>query len=420
MDQKKAPAYRWVIEVLLIFALFSQTLIWLAPAPILQPIIKDLGISLGSAGLIISVIALCISVFSFLGAIIAERLGALRAMLAGLWLLAIGAVLSGYSGSLGTLLACRVIEGIGFGVMIAPPGTLVMQWFAENEKEWPYINTVNALCGYIGLTAVFSMTPTIYFALGGDAAPGSSWRGVLRVYGLGVAVIALAWTLLGRSRQIAVPHTSAAVDAGGTSVLREVIAMRDVVLIAVGLFGGMWVFQLYTAFLPQYFQTYRGLSLTEASALTAVLPLTGMFAAFGGGIGTAMLGLRKPFTWPVAFTTLVGCIGAIVVPSAGGIRLSLVLVGIGSAGSLAALITLLMELPGMTPAKVGTGLALIWAVGYAGAFISPFLGGALAGSIGLRMVMLSFLVLQVLPIVCMYMIPETGPGRARIAIATAA
>jgi MFS family permease len=142
-----------------------------------------------------------------------------------------------------------------------------------------------------------------------------------------------------------------------------------------------------------------------------MLPLTGIFAALGGGLGTGILGLRKPFTWPVAICTLFGCFGAITFPDPMLIRLSLVLVGIGAAGSLAAITTLVMELPGMTPEKMGTGLAFVWSVGYAGAFIAPFLGGALAASIGLKSVMMFFLVFQFLPIVLMYFLPETGPGR---------
>jgi MFS family permease len=98
----------------------------------------------------------------------------------------------------------------------------------------------------------------------------------------------------------------------------------------------------------------------------------------------------------------------------------LVLVGIGSAGSLAAITTLLMELPGMTPAKMGTGLAFMWSVGYVGAFVAPFLGGALAAHYGLKTVMLGFLAFQFLPIVMMYLLPETGPGRTRYEIAPAA
>ena len=115
---------------------------------------------------------------------------------------------------------------------------------------------------------------------------------------------------------------------------------------------------------------------------------------------------------------LIGCAGVMMFPNPTWIRLSLVLVGIGSAGSLAAITTLLMELPGMNPTRVGAALGFVWAIGYFGAFISPFLGGALAAHIGLRTVMLGFLVFQFLPIVTMYFLPETGPGRTRYEIET--
>jgi len=408
MDRSTLSPYRWVIEVLIFLALLSQTLTWLAPAPLLDPIMRSLHISLGNAGLIISVIALCISIFSLLGALISEKLGALRAFLCGIWLMAIAQILSGYCTTFAPLLACRVLEGVGFGVMIAPPGTLTMQWFGEGE--WPYINMINALCAYIGLTAVFSITAPLYLALG------SSWQRVVMWYGIGVAVIALAWTIFGRERHVIAAVEPVPGEGESRSNLGEVIRMRDVRLIAIGLFGGMWVFQLYTAFLPQYFHVIRGMGLSEASAMTAVLPLTGIFASVGGGLGTGMTGLRKPFLWPVAILTLLGCAGAILLKEPMMIRLSLVLVGIGAAGSLAAIVTMLMELPGMTPARMGTGLAFVWSVGYAGAFVAPFLGGALAAAIGLREVMLAFLVFQFLPIGAMYLLPETGPGRTRYEI----
>ncbi len=407
----KLSPYRWIIEILLLLLLIAQSLAWLAPAPILQEIRNGLGISLSSAGLIISIIALCIGIFSLLGAVVAERIGALRALVIGIWLMAIGQVASGYVPNFAALLACRVLEGIGYGLVIAPPGTLTMQWFGEGE--WPYINMINFAFGYVGLTAVFRATPALFAAVG-------SWRMVLLWYGVGSAGVALLWTLFGREHrgETAAPAPGVAeAPAERGSALMEVAKMRNVLLIAAGLFGGMWVFQIYTAFLPEFFRTYRGMTLTEASLMTQVLPLTGLFAALAGGIGTGMSGLRKPFTWPIAFTTLVGCAGAIMFPDPIWIRLSLVLVGIGASASLAAITTLLMELPGMNPMRVGAAIGFVWAIGYFGAFISPFLGGALAAHFGLRAVMLGFLVFQFLPIVTMYFLPETGPGRTRYEIA---
>ncbi|MGH8679057.1 MAG: MFS transporter, partial [Burkholderiales bacterium] len=244
-QQQSLSPYRWVIEVLLVSALLSQTVAWNAPAPILEPMTKSLNISLAQGGLVISIINLCIAVFSLLGALVAERLGVLRAMLLGIWLMSAGGILSGYTDSFTALLACRVLQGIGFGVMIAPPGTLLMQWFGSHE--WPYINTFNFLCTYIGLFAVFSMTVPIYVSLG------SSWQSVMFWYGIGCGAIALGWTLFGRERRAAsIPTTDAASIASG-SALRAVTKMRNVVLLASGLFGGMWVFQVYVAFLPTYF-----------------------------------------------------------------------------------------------------------------------------------------------------------------------
>ncbi|MGH7934910.1 MAG: CynX/NimT family MFS transporter [Candidatus Binataceae bacterium] len=400
-EKSAAPAYRWVIEGLLIITLVAQVMTWLAPAPILGPMIKSLNISLGQAGLIISIIALCIGIFSFVGAMVTERLGTLRTLIVGVWLLGIGEILSGYTASFLPLLACRIIEGIGYGIIIGPPTTLVMQWFSE--REWAYINTVNALCAYIGLTVVFTITAPVFYALY------ASWNTLMKVYGLSVVVVAILWLILGRERPV-VLVAAPAHGARSASTLPEVLRMRAVILMAIALFGGMWVFQLYTAFLPEFFRVARGLSLSQSSNLTAVLPFTGVFAALAGGIGTAVVGLRRPFLWPLAILALIGCIGAILLPGIAAIRVSLVLVGIGAAGGLAAIGTLMMELPEMTPAKMGTAFSVVWAAGYTGAFISPFLGGALASAMGLRNVMLVFLALQLLPIVTMYLLPETGPG----------
>src|SRR5579863_3360703 len=325
--ESQAPGYRWVIEALVFAMLIVQVMTWLAPAPILSPMVKSLGISLSAAGLIISIIALCIGIFSFLGAVIIEHLGTLRTLLVGMWLMGVAEVASGFSGSFSTLLVCRVLEGIGYGMMIGPPAALVMQWFSE--REWPYINMVNAVCAYVGITLVFGTTPRVYYALG------SSWHHVLVAYGITAVAVAFLWTVLGRERQSATAG-AATHTARDASNLPEVLRMRGVILMAIALFGGMWVFQLYTAFLPEFFRTQRGMSLDEAAGLTAVLPLAGIFAAAAGGIGTGIVGLRRPFLWPMAILTLLGCAGAVLIPDVNAIRLSLVLVGIGASGGLAA------------------------------------------------------------------------------------
>lgn len=410
MENREArSAYRWVIEVLIILAASSQTLTWLAPAPLLSAIIKDLHIHLGNAGLIISIIALCIAIFSFAGAVVSQKLGALRSFILGLWLLAIGGVLSGYAPNFAALLGCRVIEGVGFGVMIAPPATLVMQWFSESE--WPYMNMLNAVAPFLGLTGAFAITGPVYVALGAD------WHRVLLVYGIWTAIIAVLWTVLGRTH----PSHAAAMagHGGGGGSLGEVLAMRGVQLVAIALFFSMWVFQLYSAFLPQFFQTIRGMSLERSGGLTALLPLAGVFAAAGGGVLSGVIGVRRPFTYPMQALLGLGALGAVVFTDPLAIELSLVVLGIGSSAGLSTIFTLIMELPGMTPTRAGTGLGIVWGAGYAGAFLSPVICGALANRVGLESVMVGSLVLMLIAVWAFYLIPETGPGRARLQAATA-
>jgi MFS transporter, CP family, cyanate transporter len=407
--ETRAPGYRWVIEALVVVMLIVQVMAWLAPAPILAPIVASLHIGMGQFGLIISIISLCIGMFSFLGGILTERFGTMRTLLTGLWLLAIGEVASGFSNGYGVLVLCRVVEGVGYGLMIGPPAALVMDWFSE--AEWPYINTVNSMIAYLGIFALYAVTPRIYHLLG------SSWHWTLTSYGISAMAVALLWTVLGRERRRA---ATLGHQAHSSSNLSEVLRMRGVILMSIALFGGLWAFQIYTSFLPEFFREYRGLGLEEASTLTGLLPLTGIFAAGLGGIASGMLGLRKPFLWPLAILSLIGYLVAILLTPIMGISAGLVLVGIGASGGLAATGTLMMELPGMTPAKMGPAFATIWAVGYTGGFISPFLGGMLVSSLGLRNVLLLAATFQVLPIISMYMLPETGPGRRALAMAASA
>jgi len=404
-DSNGLSAYRWVIELLIIIAWINLMVVWLAPVPLLEPIVKSLSINLGQFGLIISIIALCIAIFSFLAAIVAARLGALRTLLLGFWTLSVATLLSGYTHSYSALLLCRVFEGIGFGLMIAPPGTLVTQWFGQHE--WVYINTVNGLCAYFGMIVVFRFTVPLFYAVG-------TWQSAMWWYGVAAIAGAVLWTILGRERKTeAVSAETHAAAQSGASPL-EVIKMRPVLLCTLAFSGAMWVFQLYAAFLPGFFQSYRGMNMADASGLTALLPIAGAFGALAGGILTIVTGLRKPFLWPVMTLMLIGSLGSVGLSNPAAIKVALIVFGIGASAHLTALTTVLMEAPGMTPAKVGTALALMFSLGYACAFLSPVVGGALAGAFGLQAVMIGFLVVQLVPIFSFLALAETGPGRAAL------
>jgi predicted MFS family arabinose efflux permease len=146
VNESQASPYRWVIEVLLIASLLVQEAIWLAPAPILEPIIKSFNIGLGRAGMLISIIALFIGVFAITSGLAGQRLGIIRSLVIGAWMMGIGGVLSGYATNYWTLFTCRAVEGIGFGIIMGPGQALPMQWFPP--REWP-ISTPLTCCAAI-------------------------------------------------------------------------------------------------------------------------------------------------------------------------------------------------------------------------------------------------------------------------------
>ncbi len=161
------------------------------------------------------------------------------------------------------------------------------------------------------------------------------------------------------------------------------------------------------------------MTLEHSQGLPALIPFAGIFAAAGAGVTTGAIGLRRPFTYPMQILFGLGCLGSVTFTNIDAIRISLILIGVGSAALLPTLFTMVMELPGMTPTKAGSGLGVVWAAGYAGAFLSPFICGALAGRFGLQAVMVGSLGFALVAIGGFYMVPETGPGRVPIGSAQA-
>jgi hypothetical protein len=73
-----------------------------------------------------------------------------------------------------------------------------------------------------------------------------------------------------------------------------------------------------------------------------------------------------------------------------------------------AVLTIVMELPGMTPIKAGSGLGVVWCAGYMGAFFSPIVNGSLAGHFWLADCDVGFAFIRTDSDRRFYLVPETG------------
>jgi cyanate permease len=406
-DRNSASSFRWVVEAFIIVGTLGMSALWLAPSSLLSTIMEDLSITLSQGGLLISILGLCVAVFSSVASIIIAKFGTKYALSIALAFIGSSGALVLLVNSYAALLSTRVLMGVGFAMMQAIPGVLIMQWFKDSEK--PFINTINSSLLYVGMTIAFSLTLPLSYSLG-------SWKRAMAAYGFVILALAVLWTVIGKEKkQLGVPEEAEqkvgeeAAPVKKESPLKAAIKRKEAWLLAIALFGGMWEFQYFTTFLPTYYQTVRGLDPVTSSNITGLLTMAGVVGGVVCGFLMGIIGRRKIFTWPLHTIILFGLLGSITFEPGFLLYLSVATVGFGAAGWTPALLTIPMELKGMTPVMLGGTYALIFGLGNFAGFISPVLGGWLASIIGLRTTLFIFAFSQLLPISTTLFIPETGP-----------
>jgi cyanate permease len=161
--------------------------------------------------------------------------------------------------------------------------------------------------------------------------------------------------------------------------LREVGAVlrnRAVVLLLAADAGILVQYTAFTGWLPTFYNEDRGISLSQAGFITGLLPLVGVFAVLVGGVVALRVASPRALFAASGLLAGLGGLGAFLLPGQALIYPAVVIMGIGSWVYVPKLLTLPMQMPGMTPERV----AVVWGSlltfsGFA-MFVSPiFVGG---------------------------------------------
>jgi MFS family permease len=132
LDGTRAAAWL-VLAVLLLFSVAAPLNQNKVP-PIMPILIKELGLSVSSAGLLMSVFAVTGLILALPAGLIYQKAGArVTGLLAGGSIL-LGAALGALSHSFGALLASRAIEGIGTSFMAVLAPAIIAQWFTARQR----------------------------------------------------------------------------------------------------------------------------------------------------------------------------------------------------------------------------------------------------------------------------------------------
>jgi len=359
--------YRFVIAVLVLAAHFSVGLNFFVVSPLLPLIIDDLGITRASASLLVALALLVHAFFGLPGGFIAVRFG-LKRVFGVSWFMIGALALSAVAPNFLTLLILRLSFGVGFGAIIPATGPILMQWFRPRE-----ITIMNGL--YI---AALSLGVAISVATAAPLADVIGWQNALGVFG-GIGLLgAVAWTFLGKTRLDAT-HVGSFISLGEVwGVLR-----RRIFLLLVA--ADSLVFMQYaalTTWLPTFYHESRDMSLTQAGFVTGLLPLVGVFAVLVGGFLPLKFNSKRPYFIVPGILVGLGGLGSFLMDNTTGIYVSLILLGIGSWSYAPTLLSLPMQLAGMTPEKVAVVWGSLVTVAGFGMFVSPIAVGAIRDAFG--------------------------------------
>jgi MFS transporter, CP family, cyanate transporter len=341
-------ALLWLVGMDLRFTL-------LAVPPVLPQIHRDLALDEKAVGALTAMPVLLLSVAAIGGSILIARLGARRATIVGLLIVAIAGAVRGIGPSTAMLFAMTFIMGAGVAICQPAAPTLVGQWFPQRIglATAVYVNGILA-----GEAIPADLVPVILPHIGG------SWEWNLAIWSLPVLITVLVFWLWVSEGELVASATSSAWWPDWHKLLTWRLGLLQAG-ISVLYFG-------LNAYIPDYFHTLGRpwLAPIAIGALnTAQLP--GSFATLF--VAQKLAGKPRFF-----LVILVAALPALVMLIAGSDWVAVTgvsILGITSAVGL----TMILALPPMLTHQgdVHRLSAGMFTIAYLGSFLLTLLGGAL-------------------------------------------
>lgn len=345
---------RLPIFVALFFAALALRPQIVGVGPLIPRIQDDLDTSHAVVGLLGTIPVLCMGLFAPLGAYLAARVGARRAMTTGLALIACFGLLRATVPGIWLVVAvtCGVGLGMGLGNAIAP--LAVREIVPERAATGTGLYTGGI---QLGSTASAALAVPLAGVLGG-------WRGALICFSLIAAAVTLAWAVL--TRRVA-PHTRPA------ALMPRLPIRSPVAWLLVSIFGLMAsAYYGLNAWLPDAYAE-RGWSDRSAGLLLAGMNLTAIAASFAVPWLSQRHGGRPPWLVGMSLVFVTGGVGLVAAPSlAYGWSL---LAGVSQGGMFALVMLTPLDLE-PRPERVSALVAMMLGFGYTIGAVSPFLLGA--------------------------------------------
>jgi MFS family permease len=240
-----------------------------------NPLIRrDLGLSVGQMGLLLSAFLWVYAFAQLPAGALLDRIRPRKALGAGLVLWSAAQTLGGLVAGFWPFVGARALLGLGEAPMFPTAAAVVRDWFPPHKRTGATGLWNSASAGAQALAP--PLLTLLMIAVG--------WRAMFVTLGLVGFVLAALWTLAYRDRRRHALPPLAAPPAQAWAAWSRLFRQRMTWGLMLGNFGVIYVLWLYSTWLPGYLEIERGLSIKSAGLLSALPFALSVVGSIGGGM----------------------------------------------------------------------------------------------------------------------------------------
>jgi MFS family permease len=284
---KAVHPYAWVVLWVALLAGVTAPLNQFKAPPVMPVLMDTFHFDLTTASLLMSIFAITGLILALPAGIILQKLGVKTSGLIALGSLTLGSLLGAAAPNGNFLLASRLIEGIGMGLIAVVSPAAIAMWFPPEKRSLPM--GIWATWVPLGSLLIYVSAPVL--------AARSGWQAVWWVCTVfsGMAMCLYGWLMrMPGGDKIRTTEMVAGFGKMLRPYLKQLAGKREIWLLALS-FGcyNLVVTGVIATFFPTFLKSMRGYDLASASFITSVKMLVVVFAAPAAGWILDRTGKRK-------------------------------------------------------------------------------------------------------------------------------